>query len=146
MYNKIVMHHFSKPKNIGEINNADGVGKVGNPVCGDIMWLYIKVNKKNNTIKNIKFKTMGCAAAIATSSMVTELAKGKTIEYASKITKQDIVNELEGLPPQKIHCSILATEALIEAIYDYLTKNKLSVSERVQTEHERIIKTPICEN
>ena len=145
MYSKIVMHHFSKPKNMGEIINPDGVGKVGNPICGDVMWLYIKVNKKNNTIKDIKFKTMGCAAAIATSSMVTELAKGKTIEFASNITKQDVVNELEGLPPQKIHCSILATEALIEAIYDYLTKNKLEISEKIKKEHERILKMPNCE-
>jgi len=122
MYSKKVIEHFRNPKNMGEIKNADGVGTVGNPVCGDTMTLYIKV--KNNRITDIKFKTFGCAAAIATSSMITELAKGKTLEEAEKITRDDVANELEGLPPIKMHCSNLAADALREAIKDYKKKNK----------------------
>jgi len=116
------MEHFRKPRNMGEIKDADGVGTVGNPVCGDLMAIYIKV--ENNRIKDIKFKTFGCAAAIATSSMITELAKGKTLEEAEKITRDDVANELEGLPPIKMHCSNLAADALREAIKDYKKKNK----------------------
>ncbi len=121
-YNKKIIQHFMHPKNVGEIKNADGVGKVGNPVCGDIMWVYIKVgkNKKGEEIiKDIKFKTMGCVAAIATSSMITELAKGKTLDKASKITRDDIAKSLGGLPSIKYHCSILAADALHKAIEDY---------------------------
>ncbi|RLF31826.1 MAG: Fe-S cluster assembly scaffold protein NifU [Thermoplasmata archaeon] len=121
-YSKKVMEHFRKPRNMGEIKDADGVGTVGNPVCGDLMAIYIKV--ENNRIKDIKFKTFGCAAAIATSSMITELAKGKTLEEAEKITRDDVANELEGLPPIKMHCSNLAADALREAIKDYKKKNK----------------------
>ncbi|MCD6236418.1 MAG: Fe-S cluster assembly scaffold protein NifU, partial [Thermoplasmata archaeon] len=117
-----VIEHFRNPRNMGEIKNADGVGTVGNPVCGDTMTLYIKV--KNNRITDIKFKTFGCAAAIATSSMITELAKGKTLEEAEKITRDDVANELEGLPPIKMHCSNLAADALKAAIEDYKKKKR----------------------
>ena len=119
------MKYFTHPHNIGEIKNADGVGKVGNPVCGDIMWVYIKVgkNKKGEEIiKDIKFKTMGCVAAIATSSMITDLAKGKTLDKAMKITRDDVAKNLGGLPPMKMHCSNLAADALHKAIENY--KNK----------------------
>ena len=122
MYSKKVVEHFRSPRNMGEIKNADGVGTVGNPVCGDLMTLYIKV--KNNRITDIKFKTFGCAAAIATSSMITELAKGKTLEEAEKITRNDVANELEGLPPIKMHCSNLAADALKAAIEDYKKKKR----------------------
>ncbi|OGS42918.1 MAG: Fe-S cluster assembly scaffold protein NifU [Euryarchaeota archaeon RBG_16_62_10] len=117
MYSEKVMDHFANPRNVGEITDPDGIGKVGNPQCGDVMWLYIKV--KDNILTDIKFKTFGCGAAIATSSMITELAKGKTIEEAKVISRQDVANALEGLPPQKMHCSNLAADALREAIKDY---------------------------
>ncbi|MFY9605311.1 MAG: Fe-S cluster assembly scaffold protein NifU [Thermoplasmata archaeon] len=120
MYSEKVMEHFANPHNVGEIPDADGIGKVGNPQCGDVMWLYIKV--KDNIITDIKFKTFGCGAAIATSSMITELAKGKTIEEAKKISRQDVADSLEGLPPTKMHCSNLAADALREAIKDYEAK------------------------
>jgi nitrogen fixation NifU-like protein len=117
------MEHFTNPHNVGEIPDADGIGKVGNPQCGDVMWLYIKV--KDDIITDIKFKTFGCGAAIATSSMITELAKGKTLEQAKEISRQDVANALEGLPPQKMHCSNLAADALREAIKDYEAKKAL---------------------
>jgi len=120
LYSEKVMEHFANPHNVGEIPDADGIGKVGNPQCGDVMWLYIKV--KDNIITDIKFKTFGCGAAIATSSMITELAKGKTIEEAKKISRQDVADSLEGLPPTKMHCSNLAADALREAIKDYEAK------------------------
>ncbi len=120
MYSEKVMEHFKNPRNAGEIKDADGVGTVGNPVCGDMMTIYIKV--KDDRIEDIKFKTFGCAAAIATSSMITELAKGKTIEEAEKITRDDVAKELDGLPPVKIHCSNLAADALKAAIEDYREK------------------------
>lgn len=122
MYSKKVLENFTKPKNVGELKNPDGVGKVGNPVCGDVMEIQIKV--ENNKIKDIKFKTFGCASAIATSSMITQLAKGKTLEEARKITKADVAKELEGLPKIKMHCSNLAEEALNAAIDNYLSKGK----------------------
>jgi nitrogen fixation NifU-like protein len=120
VYSEKVMDHFANPRNVGEIPDADGIGKVGNPQCGDVMWLYIKV--KNGILTDIKFKTFGCGAAIATSSMITELAKGKTIEEAKKISRQDVADSLEGLPPTKMHCSNLAADALREAIKDYEAK------------------------
>ena len=120
MYSEKVMDHFSNPRNVGDIEDADGVGTVGNPVCGDLMTIYIKV--KDNIIEDIKFKTFGCGAAIATSSMVTEMAMGKTIEEALEITRNDVANELEGLPPVKMHCSNLAADALHAAIEDYKKK------------------------
>ncbi len=116
-YNKKVMSHFTDPRNLGEIKNADGVGETGNAKCGDIMKLWIKV--KDNKISDIKFKTFGCAAAIASTSMLTELAKGKSLEKAKKITMKDIAESLGGLPHIKLHCGAMATEALRNAIDDY---------------------------
>jgi len=123
-YSKKVLEHFTRPHNQGVMKNADGVGSVGNPQCGDIMKIYIKVKKQKGkeVIEDIKFETLGCAAAIATSSMVTDLAKNKTLGEASKITRSDVAENLEGLPPIKMHCSNLAADALHEAIKNY--KNK----------------------
>jgi nitrogen fixation NifU-like protein len=121
-YSKKVMDHFMNPRNVGIIDKPDGYGKVGNPVCGDLMEIFIRV--KNDIITDIKFKTFGCGSAIATSSMVTELAKGKHVDEAIKITRNDVADELEGLPPQKMHCSNLAADALQEAIKDYKKKKK----------------------
>ena len=122
MYSEKVMEHFRNPHNVGEIPDADGVGTVGNPVCGDMMTIYIKV--KNNRIADIKFKTFGCGAAVATSSMITELAKNKTLDNALKITRQDVADSLGGLPPIKMHCSNLAADALHEAVKDYQKKKE----------------------
>ncbi len=122
MYSEKVLDHFRNPRNVGEIEDADGVGTVGNPVCGDMMSVYIKV--KDDRIEDIKFKTFGCGAAIATTSMTTELAKGKTLDEAMKITRQDVADELGGLPPIKMHCSNLAADALHEAIKDYRRKKR----------------------
>jgi len=122
MYSEKVMEHFKNPRNMGEIPNADGVGTVGNPVCGDMMTIYIKV--KDNRLEDVKFKTFGCGAAIATSSMITELAKGKTLEETTKITRADVADALGGLPPIKMHCSNLAADALHAAIEDYYNKQK----------------------
>lgn len=119
-YSEKVMEHFRNPKNVGEVENPDGIGHVGNPVCGDIMELYIKV--EDDTIVDTKFKTFGCGAAIATSSMVTELVKGKTIDEALEISNSAVAEALGGLPPIKMHCSVLAEEALKSAIDDYLKK------------------------
>ena len=125
-YSKKVLENFMHPKNLGKIENADGVGKVGNKICGDVMWVYIKVGKKGKKeyIKDIKFQTLGCAAAIATSSMITQLAKEKSLEEAEKITRNDVAENLQGLPPIKMHCSNLAADALREAIKNYKTKTK----------------------
>lgn len=122
MYTEKVMEHFRNPRNMGEIPDADGTGTVGNPVCGDLMTIYIKV--KDNRIADIKFKTFGCGAAIATSSMITELAKGKTLEEAMKITRGNVAESLGGLPPIKMHCSNLAADGLHAAIEDYLKKKE----------------------
>lgn len=122
MYTEKVMEHFKNPRNVGEIPDADGVGTVGNPVCGDLMTIYIKV--KDNRLTDIKFKTFGCGSAIATSSMITELAKGKTLEEAMKITRANVADSLGGLPPVKMHCSNLAADALHAAIEDYYKKQK----------------------
>lgn len=119
-YSKKVMNHFMNPRNVGIIKDYDGYGKVGNPVCGDLMEMYIKV--KDDIITDIKFKTFGCGSAIATSSMVTEIAKGKHVDEALKITRNDVATELDGLPPQKMHCSNLAADALHAAIKDYKDK------------------------
>ncbi len=119
-YSDKVMDHFYNPRNVGEIENADGVGKVGNPVCGDVMKLYIKV--KDGVIKDAKFKTFGCGAAIATSSMITELVKGKTIDEALAISNKEVASALDGLPPVKMHCSMLAEDALKAAVEDYRKK------------------------
>jgi len=121
-YSKKVMEHFMNPRNVGTIENPDGHGKVGNPVCGDLMEMFIEI--KDNVITDIKFQTFGCGSAIATSSMVIELAKGMNIDEAMKITRSDVASELDGLPPQKMHCSNLAADALHEAIKDYMSKKE----------------------
>ena len=124
MYSEKVMEHFRHPHNLKEIKDADGIGKIGNPTCGDVMWVYIKVEKKDGKeiIKDIGVKTFGCVAAIASSSITTELAKGKTIEEAKKISKDDILKGLGSLPPVKAHCSVLAQDGLKKAIEDYEKK------------------------
>lgn len=119
-YSEKVMDHFKNPRNVGEIPDADGIGNVGNPICGDIMRLYIKVEK--DRIIDAKFKTFGCGAAISTSSMVTELVKGKTVDEALKVSNRAVAEALGGLPPIKMHCSVLAEQALKSAIDDYLKK------------------------
>jgi nitrogen fixation NifU-like protein len=138
MYSDKVMDHFQNPRNVGEIEDADGVGTVGNPTCGDLMTIYIKV--KDNVIEDVKFKTFGCGAAIATSSMITEMAVGKTIEEALEITRNDVANELEGLPPVKMHCSNLAADALHAAIDNYNEK----IGEKKKEEPEGKDICPSC--
>jgi nitrogen fixation NifU-like protein len=120
------MEHFKNPRNMGEMKDADSVGEIGNPVCGDLMYIYIKVKEKNGQeiIDDISFQTFGCAAAIATSSMITELAKGKTLDEALKITRGDVADSLDGLPPIKLHCSNLAADGLHSAIKKYYEKKK----------------------
>jgi nitrogen fixation protein NifU and related proteins len=120
-YNEKVMQHFTNPQNVGDIKDADGIGEVGNPVCGDMMTFYIKV--KDNKLEDVKFKTFGCGAAIAVSSMVSQIAKGKTLEEALKITNKDVAEELGGLPKNKMHCSNLGADALHAAIKDYMKKH-----------------------
>ena len=122
MYSEKVMDHFSNPRNVGEIENADGVGTVGNAKCGDIMRIYLKVDE-NGVITDCKFKTFGCGAAIATSSMATEMVKGKTIDEALTLTNKAVAEALDGLPPVKMHCSVLAEEAIHAAIQDYKEKH-----------------------
>jgi nitrogen fixation protein NifU and related proteins len=142
-YTKKVQESFRNPHNYGRMENPDGIGKVGNPVCGDVMWLYIKVekNKKGEEIlKDIKFETFGCVAAVATSSAITDLAKGKTIKEALAISKQKIIDSLGGLPPIKIHCSVLAADALYEAIYDYFSKNKKPIPADLEKRHQNLSK------
>ena len=142
-YTKKTLQEFRNPQNYGVIKGASSVGQVGNIICGDVMTLYIKVKKNSKNeeiIDDIKFKTYGCAAAIATSSVITKLAKGKTIDAAMKIDKNNIVNYLKGLPPIKIHCSVLAIDALYEAIYQYFLKNKRSISLQLEKIHKRIEK------
>jgi nitrogen fixation NifU-like protein len=123
LYSEKVMEHFKNPRNVGEMEDPDGMGCVGDPVCGDVMELYIKV--KDGIIVDAKFKTFGCAAAIATSSMVTEMVKGKSVEEALKISNKAVVEALDGLPPAKVHCSVLAEDALRAAIENYLGHRKL---------------------
>ena len=122
MYSEKVMDHFANPRNSGIIENASGEGTVGNPTCGDLMTIYIDVDD-NDVIQDIKFETFGCGAAIATSSMITEIAKGMTVDEALEITRNDVADALDGLPPIKMHCSNLAADALTEAIKDYKSKN-----------------------
>jgi len=121
MYSEKVMEHFQNPRNVGEIENPDGVGQEGNPTCGDVMQIHIAV--ENGVITDCRFKTFGCGSAIAVSSMITEMAKGKTLDEALRITKQDVAAELGGLPPQKMHCSNLGAAALRKAIEDYRAKH-----------------------
>ena len=143
IYNKKVLEHFTNPRNAGELKDPDAIGKVGNIVCGDVLWIYIKVKKDKDgkeIIDDIKFKTFGCVAAIATSSITTELVKGKPVEEALKITEKDIVKALGGLPKAKVHCSLLAVRALREAIYQYLKKSGREIPKWLEKEHERIEK------
>lgn len=133
-YSEKVKDHFRNPRNVGSIKDADATGRVGNPVCGDMMEIQLKID--DNIIKDIKFKTFGCASAIATSSMVTEIAKGKTLEEALKITRQDVADELEGLPPIKMHCSNLAADALHAAIKDYMEKQEKGIAKLGENEYE----------
>lgn len=146
-YTKKVLEHFRNPHNYGKMKNPDGTGEVGNIVCGDVMRLYIKVDKnkkKEEVIKDIKFETYGCAAAIATSSVITDLAKNKTLEEALHIQKDNVIQSLEKLPPIKVHCSLLAVDALNEAIYDYLSKQKRLISKNLEELHKRLQKSK-CE-
>ena len=124
-YSEKVMDHFANPRNVGEIENADGIGEVGNSKCGDIMKMYIKVD--NDIITDVKFKTFGCGAAIATSSMATELVKGKTIQQALEVTNKAVMEALDGLPPVKVHCSLLAEEAIHAALWDYAEKHHIKI-------------------
>lgn len=167
MYNQKVLKYFQKAKNMGKLKNPDGIGKVGNIACGDVMWVYIKVKAALSKadprktapdqvaaphqaaaqdlldqylIAEIKFETFGCVAAIASSTMITELAKGKTLSQALKINRADVVDSLGGLPPVKIHCSVLAADALAEAVYDYLLKQKQVVPDYLQKRHQRLEK------
>jgi len=126
MYSEKVMDHFSNPRNVGEIENPSGVGTVGNAKCGDIMRIYLDIDDKG-IINDCKFKTFGCGAAVATSSMATELVKGKNIEEALKITNKAVMEALDGLPPVKVHCSLLAEEAIHAALWDYATKNNIKI-------------------
>lgn len=143
MYSEKVMKHFKKPLNKGEMKNADGIGKVGNIVCGDVMWLYIKVGKDKKgqeIIKDVKWQTFGCVAALATSSAISSIAKGITLEKAIDISNAEIVKKLKGLPPVKIHCSLLAADALHEAIYDYYSKKKRKIPKKLKEKHEKLQK------
>lgn len=125
MYSKQVMEHFTAPRNVGEIENPDGVGEVGNPRCGDIMKIYLKIEE--NVITDVKFKTFGCGSAIASSSMTTEMVKGKTIEQALALTNRQVADALGGLPPVKMHCSVLAEQAIKKAIRDYALKAGMEI-------------------
>ncbi|MDF2800366.1 MAG: Iron-sulfur cluster assembly scaffold protein IscU/NifU-like [Anaerocolumna sp.] len=126
MYSEKVMDHFSNPRNVGEIENASGVGTVGNAKCGDIMRIYLDINK-DGIIEEVKFKTFGCGAAVATSSMATELVKGKNIQEALQVTNKAVMDALDGLPPVKVHCSLLAEEAIHAALWDYAEKNNIVI-------------------
>lgn len=126
MYSEKVMDHFNNPRNVGEIENASGVGTVGNAKCGDIMRMYLDIDD-NNVITDVKFKTFGCGAAVATSSMATELVKGKTVQEALQVTNKAVCEALDGLPPVKVHCSLLAEEAIHAALWDYAEKNNIVI-------------------
>lgn len=142
MYNEVVMEHFTNPRNVGEIQDADGVGEVGNPACGDVMAFYIKV--KDDILQDVKFKTFGCGAAIAVSSMVSEMAKGKTLDEALKITKNSVLEALNGLPKNKHHCSNLGADALHRAIEDYRAKRKGDQYEKPEDGIE-VCACPVCD-
>ena len=126
MYSEKVMDHFTNPRNMGEIENPSGVGTVGNAKCGDIMRMYLEIDS-DGVIQDVKFKTFGCGAAIATSSMATELVKGKTVQQALEVTNKAVMEALDGLPPAKVHCSLLAEEAIHAALWDYANKNNITV-------------------
>lgn len=140
-YTKQVLKHFRNPHNYGRMKNPEGMGRAGNIVCGDTMQIYIKIVKNKSgkeIIKDIKFETFGCVAALATSSVITDLAKGKTLNQALKIDNKKVIKALKGLPSIKIHCSVLASDALAEAIYNYLVKNKRKISQSLEKKHQRI--------
>ncbi|MEG1633970.1 MAG: Fe-S cluster assembly scaffold protein NifU [Oscillospiraceae bacterium] len=134
LYSEKVMDHFENPRNVGTIEDASGVGEVGNPVCGDIMRMYIKV--EDNIITDVKFKTYGCTSAVASSSMATEMIKGKTIEEALTLSNKAVTEALDGLPPQKLHCSVLAEEAVRAAVKDYYDKNGISYKSEEFCDHD----------
>ena len=134
LYSDKVMDHFKNPRNVGEIPDADGVGEVGNAKCGDIMKMYLKI--KDNVIEDVKFETFGCGSAIASSSMATEMIKGKTIEEALAVSNKEVVEALDGLPTQKIHCSVLAEEAVKAAVKDYYDKNGIAYDAALFAEHD----------
>jgi len=143
VYTEKVIDHFREPHNRGKLENYSAIGKVGNIVCGDVMWLYIKVEQdeqNRDIITDISWETFGCTAAIATSSMVSDLAKGRTIEEAIAVTNQDVADELGGLPPVKMHCSALAADALNEAIYSYLEEQGKEIPEALQKRHAHVTK------
>ena len=127
MYSDKVMDHFEHPRNVGEIENASGVGTVGNAKCGDIMRIYLDIDDATHMIRDCKFKTVGCGAAVATSSMATEMVKGKTIEEAMQVTNKAVMEALDGLPPVKVHCSLLAEEAIHAALWDYAEKHGIKI-------------------
>lgn len=127
MYSEKVIDHFTNPRNVGEIENASGVGTVGNAKCGDIMRVYLDIDEETTVIRDCKFKTFGCGAAVATSSMATEMIKGKTIEEAMKLTNKAVMEALDGLPPVKVHCSVLAEEAVHAALWDYAQKKGIVI-------------------
>jgi len=140
-YSKKVIEAFREPHNYGKIKNADAVGKVGNVVCGDVLWLYIKIGKNKRgeeIIQDVSFETFGCIAALASSSIITDLAKGKTINEALKLTKKEILKELGGLPPIKIHCSVLAIDALWEAVYNYFLKTHKPIPKELEQRHQAL--------
>lgn len=141
MYSEKVVEHYTNPRNVGEIENADGIGEVGNSICGDVMKIYLKI--ENEIIKDVKFKTYGCGAAIAASSVTTEIVKGKTVSEALEITNEQVVEELGGLPPIKLHCSVLAEEAIKTAIADYY-RRKGELSEEEIERICKISKQTIC--
>jgi nitrogen fixation NifU-like protein len=143
MYTEKVVEHFRHPHNMGKLNEYSAVGKVGNILCGDVMWLYIRVAKDEqgrDVLADVSWETFGCTAAIATSSMVSDLAKGRTLEEAITISNRDVANELGGLPPVKMHCSGLAADALNEAIYEYMTKEGREIPAALRERHEHIQK------
>jgi len=127
MYSEKVMDHFQNPRNVGEIENASGVGTVGNAKCGDIMRIHLDIDEESHVIRDCKFKTFGCGAAVATSSMATELVKGKTIEEAMQVTNKAVMEALDGLPAVKVHCSLLAEEAIHAALWDYAQKHEIRI-------------------
>ena len=127
LYSEKVMDHFKNPRNVGKLDDADGIGEVGNAKCGDIMRIYLDIDEDTKVIKECKFKTFGCGAAVATSSMATELVKGKTIYEALKVTNKAVMEALDGLPPVKVHCSLLAEEAIHAALWDYAQKNGIVI-------------------
>ena len=142
-YTEDIVEHFRNPKNMGTIEDADTVSKVGSPICGDELWLYLKIEKNKNGelyIKDVKFQSFGCAAAVATGSMITELAKGKTLKEALKINRHNVNGALGGLPKIKVHCSLLSSDALHEAIYNYYKKNEMPIPPGLEELHQKIHK------